>query len=91
MDKKNIEIFLFDILVKNNFINKYTHIPNLNEFFEIYKIIEKERIKLLNNKKLNIVYYKYLYNICKKRHIFLDNIVKNWNFYKNIINLSENV
>ena len=90
MDKKYIEYFLFKILTKNNFINKYTDIPNLNEFFEIYKIIEKMRIKLLNNKKLNIIYYKYLYNICKERHVYLDNIVRNWDFYKNIINHTEN-
>jgi hypothetical protein len=89
MDKKYIEYFLVQILIKNNFINKYTHIPNLNEFFEIYKIIEKERIKLINKKQINIIYCKYLYNICKKRHIFLDNIVKNWDFYKITLNLSE--
>lgn len=94
-NKRIIENKLFKIIKDNNFKNIFKNIPILFNFFECYRIIENERI-LINK----IIIYKNvgkyqraklirnnmnLINTCKLKNIYLDAIVKDWGYLKNML------
>ena len=94
--KFRIESILFKILHKNKFNNIFKDISNLNEFCDCYIIIEEERLKI--NKILEENNFNYcqkikllknnvrLVHACNKRQIYLQNIVNNWDFYREKLN-----
>ena len=81
----NIEDILFQNLEKNNFVNNFKNINNLNQFFEIYITIEKIRLDILQTQSIDYNTLYFLRKICKKRLKYLSKIEKNWDYYKNFI------
>ena len=92
------EIKLFNYLKNNNFVNNFNHIKYLNEFFEIYKRIEIQRLiinyKLYKLKKdiyFNCYKYemlinnKYLFNLIKLKKYYLNKLYFNKHFYFNLL------
>ena len=54
INKNHFEIKLFNFLKNNNFTNNFTDIKYLNEFFEVYKRIEIQRLIInYKNKQFN--------------------------------------
>ena len=81
----NIEDILFQNLEKNNFVNNFKNINNLNQFFQIYITIEKIRLDILQTQSIDYNTLYFLRKICKKRLKYLSKIEKNWYYYKNFI------
>ena len=81
-----IEKKLFNYLKNNNFIHLYKNIKYLNDFFEVYKRIEIQRLiilyKLLKSKKHRDYYYKYkmlinnhyLFELVNMKNYYLEKI-----------------
>lgn len=99
INKNHFEIKLFNFLKNNNFTNNFTDIIYLNEFFEVYKRIEIQRLiinyKLLKLKK-NYLYLdsmkyeilinnKYLFNLVQIKNYCINKMFKKKTFYLNLI------
>ena len=91
-----IERKLFNYLKNNNFVHGYKKVKYLNDFFEVYKRIEIQRLimlhKLYKLKKNNDYYYKYgmliknhyLFELVYMKNYYLDKIYE-FKLYKLII------
>ena len=85
-----IEGRILNILENNKFKNIFKDIKYLNEFCECYIIIEEERIKInrltTSSKIIYMKSNKRLIDACRDRHIYLNFIYNNWDFYKEKLN-----
>ena len=97
ISKKYFEIKLFNYLKNNKFINNFTNIRYLNEFYEIYKRIEIQRLiinyKLAKLKKdiyfdsvkyMMIINNKYLFYLVKKKNYYVDKMFNKKSLYLNL-------
>lgn len=98
-NKNYFENKLFNFLKNNSFVNNFNDTKYLNEFFEVYKRIEIQRLiinyKLSKSKKIYfyldsmkyeiLINNKYLFNLVNWKNYYINKMFEKKYFYLNLI------